>query len=137
MLPEDAALYVCDCGSAFTASVTTSVIGPNEIHLYKNAATRTKIVGMPRAAKPSKRSSDLWMKSAFDMNFQQKTGAITVAAPERAAVYAALTFVRMPPRPSSPLLVPAIASRRLSDRSASLTSCASGLLRGSESNRPS
>jgi hypothetical protein len=28
MLPEDAALYVCDCGSAFTASVTTSVICP-------------------------------------------------------------------------------------------------------------
>jgi N12 class adenine-specific DNA methylase len=37
----------------------------DEIHLYKNAATRTKIVGMPRAAKPSKRSSDLWMKSAY------------------------------------------------------------------------
>lgn len=37
----------------------------DEIHLYKNAATRTKIVGMPRAAKPSKRSSDLWMKCNY------------------------------------------------------------------------
>ncbi|HEX6037270.1 hypothetical protein, partial [Longimicrobium sp.] len=37
----------------------------DEIHLFKNAATKTKIAGMPRAAKPSKRSSDLMMKCAW------------------------------------------------------------------------
>lgn len=37
----------------------------DEIHLYKNAVTRTKIQGMPRAAKPSKRSTDLAMKCAY------------------------------------------------------------------------
>jgi hypothetical protein len=28
LLPEDAALYVCGCGNAFTAAVTTSVTCP-------------------------------------------------------------------------------------------------------------
>lgn len=37
----------------------------DEIHLFKNAATKTKIAGMPRAAKPSKRSADLMMKCAW------------------------------------------------------------------------
>jgi N12 class adenine-specific DNA methylase len=37
----------------------------DEIHLYKNAATQTKIVGIPRAARPSKRSADLMMKSQY------------------------------------------------------------------------
>ena len=32
ILPEDGALYVCDCGKAFTASVTTSVICPTWGH---------------------------------------------------------------------------------------------------------
>jgi DNA-directed RNA polymerase subunit RPC12/RpoP len=29
MLPEDAALYVCGCGNAFTAAVTASVTCPS------------------------------------------------------------------------------------------------------------
>jgi N12 class adenine-specific DNA methylase len=48
----------------------------DEIHLYKNAATRTKISGMPRAAKPSKRSSDLMMKCAFLESLRPGRGVV-------------------------------------------------------------
>lgn len=37
----------------------------DEIHLFKNAATRTKIIGMPKAATPSKRSADLLLKCTY------------------------------------------------------------------------
>lgn len=48
----------------------------DEIHLYKNAATRTKIAGMPRAAKPSKRSSDLMMKCAWLESLRPGRGVV-------------------------------------------------------------
>lgn len=48
----------------------------DEIHLYKNAATRTKIAGMPRAANPSKRSSDLMMKCAYLDSLRRGRGVV-------------------------------------------------------------
>lgn len=48
----------------------------DEIHLYKNAATRTKIAGMPRAAKPSKRSADLMMKCAYLESLRPGRGVV-------------------------------------------------------------
>lgn len=48
----------------------------DEIHLFKNAATATKIVGMPRAAKPSKRSADLMMKCAYLQSLRPGRGVV-------------------------------------------------------------
>jgi N12 class adenine-specific DNA methylase len=48
----------------------------DEIHLYKNAATRTKIAGMPRAAKPSKRAADLMMKCAWVESIRPGRGVV-------------------------------------------------------------
>lgn len=48
----------------------------DEIHLFKNAATATKIVGMPRAAKPSKRSADLMMKCAYLQSLRPGHGVV-------------------------------------------------------------
>ena len=50
----------------------------DEVHLFKNAATRTKIAGIPRASKPSRRAADLMMKCAYLNELRDQHGVVTM-----------------------------------------------------------
>jgi N12 class adenine-specific DNA methylase len=50
----------------------------DEVHLFKNAATRTKIAGIPRAAKPSRRAADLMMKCEYLNELRGQHGVVTM-----------------------------------------------------------
>lgn len=52
----------------------------DEIHLFKNAVTRTKIAGIPRATKPSARASDLMMKCNYLNQKQGGHGVVGMTA---------------------------------------------------------